>query len=204
MKKFVLAAAIVVSCCSLGFANITGLNYSSDGDGSFVCSNYTWTGSVPDLTLGVYGDQYGATGHMLGTIDTDSPDDPSLTIRSTVDNDTGFDWTSYHVNVYMSVTNVLSGVIVYSPGDWTISITQQPVWNGTEFEGQLDLVGGAAITNGASPALDFAYKLTFAGSSHYSFTQEMIAVPEPSPVELLTLSGLLLGAFAFVRQSRRS
>lgn len=202
-RRFVVLAtfAVLACCCSISRANILSLVSTNDGDGAIACEGYF---DSVNAVLTIEGPQYWSPGHMLGTITTDTTNDPSLTLRTTVDNDTGIDWTGYHVNVYMTNTFTISNAQVFTPGDWSIAITQQPIFNGTQWEGQIDLAGGTVITNGTLNALDFSYKITFSGGTQYAFTQEMIVVPEPGTAGLVTLSGLLLGWFTFVRGTRRT
>ncbi len=45
---------------------------------------------------------------MVGTIDTDTALDPTLTLSSAVNNDTAFAWIEYQVIVYMSVPSTFT------------------------------------------------------------------------------------------------
>ena len=131
--------------------------------------------------------------------------DPTLKLISAIDNDTSFTWTAYHVNVYMNNSFTLSAATASFPGaipgDWTATITQQatPIGGG-QYEGQLDFTGGTPVAVGDE--LDFSYKLAFTGATSYSFTQEMIPVPEPGTIGFLAAGALLLGGFRVVRQRR--
>jgi hypothetical protein len=51
----------------------------------------------------MYGTQKAPGAQMKAIIDTDTPLDPNLTLSSSVNNDTGFAWNGYQVNVVMSV-----------------------------------------------------------------------------------------------------
>lgn len=124
-----------------------------------------------------------------------------------MDNDTGFAWTGYHVNVIMSNPfTIVSGSpsVTSSLGDWFVVNTLGPtlqvggLYNG-QYEATINLSEGTALAPGAE--LDFSYAIHFSGSTHYSFTQEMIptTVPEPSSLSLL-LGGLLLGKLGVIRR----
>jgi len=83
-------------------------------------------------------------------------------------------------------------------GDWTAYLTQQPVWNGTDWKGQLDFHAGTPVAIGGE--LDFSYAIHFVGSTSYSFTQEMMPTPEPGTLSLLLGGVLLLGRRTAKRQ----
>jgi hypothetical protein len=151
--------------------------------------------------MNVYGDQFGVTGSIIADVTTDSELDPTLTIGSFVDNDTSFAWTGYLVNVYMNTTFTLSGVTVSTPGDWGVVNVLQPVFTGSNYVGTIQLDTGAPIAIGSQ--LGFSYSMIFSSATHYSFTQEMTAVPEPGTLEFVTLGGLLLAAFPLSRIRRR-
>jgi hypothetical protein len=206
MKRLVLVSIVLggLMFCSVGKANITGVTYADDGDGAVVCPLYTWNGSAADLSAPIYGDQYWGPAHVVGTITTDTADDPNLILGSAIDNDTSFAWTAYHVNVYMNNPFTLSAVSVSNVpiGDWTAGITQAPVWNGSQYEGQLDFTSGTPVAIGDE--LDFSYKLSFAGATSYSFTQEMIPVPESNTFTFLVAGSLCLGGLVIVRQRRNN
>ncbi|MFO1477307.1 MAG: hypothetical protein U1F98_11710 [Verrucomicrobiota bacterium] len=165
-------------------AEITGVQCTSD---SYLQSHYYW--NYADA-ISMTADQYSAA-TMQGTIWTDSPEDPTLTIGLTINNDTGFPWTAYHINVSMSQVFTISSPTVANPG-WTAVIQQQPVWNGSTYLGQLEFTGGSPV--GLDQLLSLSYQITFTGATQYAFGQELIPVPEPSPASLLALAGLLLFA----------
>lgn len=195
MKKLfvILIVAGGLMHCSVTKANITGIDYASDGDGAIVCNVYTWNGSLPEFTAGtIDGIQYSAPAHVIGNIETDGSD-PTLTLNSTINNDTGFAWTAYDVNVYMSSTFTLSAENVTLPPDWTAAITQSPVWNGSQYEGKLEFTGVTPVANGDN--LDFGYTISFSGYTSFTFCQEMIPVPEPGTFGFLSAGALLLGGF---------
>lgn len=201
MLLAMLAAATLSSAAN---ASITSADWNDDHDGAVVCSSWGWNAN--SATLSMTGDQYGGPAHMVGWVSTDTTQDPTLTLGSAVGNDTGFAWTKYQVNVYMTVPFSISGTpTVENPlaDDWTVSsyttsltgtLVSGGPFNG-EYEQTLIFSAGTPVTSAAVPTgvgdeLDFNYAIHFSGSSHYAFTQEMIpvaAVPEPA------LSGLIGG-----------
>lgn len=193
MKTISLILAMVggLLFSSTAQANITAISLASDGDNAIVCPIYTWNGSASEVTMSISGDQYWQPAHVIGSIQTDSETaDPSLTLSSSINNDTTFAWTAYIVNVYMNTTFTISGAAVSVPGDWSAATTQ-PIWNGSQYAGQVLFAAGTPVAIGGQ--LDFAYTISFAGATSYSFTQEMIPVPEPGICSFLAAGALLLG-----------
>ena len=200
MKKLGMIAGFVVllSWGGIGHANIIGWQCGDDGDGAIVCNSSCWDSGT--YTMTILGDQHWAPGHIGSQslsgdkeayFTTDEGGDPTVTMRNTIDNDTGFSWTSYHINVYMNANFTVSAATIYTPDTsepgWSGSVTVSPaVWNGTEYQAQLDYIGGTPIPD--SGTIDFSYKMTFTGSVAYC--QEMIPIPEPGTL-VLVLSGLI-------------
>src|SRR5205807_7780388 len=150
--------------------------------------------------------QYGGRGLMGGTITTDSPNDPSLVLNGSVDNDTSFAWTGYNINVFMYRSFTLSGVGVGPlPPGWTFTFTPAVHGPGTYY-GANEFMASIQYHQGVGPAVapggefDFSYTLNFSGATGYSFTAEMNPVPEPTIAALGLLGGAVL--FARCRRSR--
>ena len=203
-RAIIVIVLAVLACCSISKANITNLWYADDGDGAVVCNATNWWGNSGSVTLCIDGVQHWTPGHVLGTVDTDSTIDPTLTISSGIANDTTFAWTAFTVNVYMNNPFTLTNAAVTVPGDWTV-VSVSPVTSiGSNYVGTIEFDTGTAIPNDNVSELDFSYQLKFSGNTHYSFTQEMIPVPEPGTLGLLTISGLLLGGFTLARRQRRA
>jgi hypothetical protein len=177
--------------CSISHANITNMVWGAYNSG-IVWHQYALDNNNT-MTLG--GDQYTSAGRMRCTLFADSPVDPTLTINNSIDNDTTFAWTGYHVDVSMNVNFTLSAAMVNSPGDWSSFITQQPTLVGGLYVGQLDFQAGTPIAVGQ--IFDFTYKATFSGATQYSFTQTLTPVPEPATVGLI---GLGIGVLAIARR----
>jgi hypothetical protein len=91
----------------------------------------------------------------------------------------------------------ISDALASTPGDWTSSITQQPIPDGSNWIGQLDFSAGTPVADGDT--LEFSYKITFGGSTHYNYDQDMSPVPEPGSIVLLV--GGLLGLLVIRRRS---
>jgi hypothetical protein len=207
MKRLsvILIVAGGLMYCSIGKADITSVQFQDDGDGAITCSPYTWSGIASDLSLPVNGYQCWEPGHIVGFIDTDSTSDPTLTLDSAINNDTSFAWTAYYVNVYMSTTFTLSAADVTAPPDWTATIIQSPVYVGSPhgaYEGQIEYaIGAGGMPVEIGDELDFGYAISgFSGATLYSFTQEMMPVPEPTTFGFLATGALLLGGFLVARR----
>jgi len=208
MRGIILIVMATVLCCSTSRATITSASWWDDGDGALNCS---WTNWNPDTgVLSMSGVQCSAPGHMVGTIQTSGGEDPTLTLSSSIVNDTNFAWTAYTVNVYMSSTFTIvpPGPTVNNPpnNDWSVASVVQPsspLVSGPfagDYEATLNLQEGTAVAIGG--VLDFSYTIQFGGASQFDFTQEVIPVPEPSTLGLLAMSGLLLGWRTLARRRK--
>jgi hypothetical protein len=183
-----------IACCSITHAGITGASWNSGGS-AIQC---TYLYPFANNTLDMDGIQHAAPALMNGTIDTDTPADPTLTLSSAVNNDTAFAWVGYQVNVYMTVpfTFTTPGPSVNNPlpNDWFVSGVVAPAFNGSQYEGTLYFSAGTPV--GINGELDFLYSIHFGSSTHYEFSQEMIPssvpVPEPSSLAFLAIGGLTL------------
>ena len=176
-------------------AGIIGVTLDDDGDGAFVCDLYNYNGpAVEELSVHMAGDQYGEVGHIIGNITTDSAIDPTLAIANSIDNDTGFAWTAYNVNVYMSSDFDIENEFVSTPNDWTVSVIQ-PTYDGSDYMGQIQYLSGTPVAVGET--FDFGYDIVFSGYTDFSFCQEMVAIPEPASLGLIAL---MFGGLYFRRR----
>jgi hypothetical protein len=138
---------------------------------------------------------------------TDTPTDPTLTINSSIDNQSSFAWTAYVVNVAMNQAFSINSAGVVAPSGWTATIIQPsgPV-NGV-YTGTINYEGGTpvAISPGLNSTLDYGYQVQFSGATQYSLTESANPVPEPGTLSFLLIGGLLLGAGAVAkrRQTRK-
>lgn len=198
MKKLsvflIMAGGLIY--CSIGRANITNVYFQDDGDGAISCPLYTWNGSATAVTAPVDGiENRAGAAQILGNITLDSATDPALTLNSAINNNTGFEWTAYNVNVYMSSSFTLTGVNVTIPDGWSVNVVQPSPFAsdyGT-YKGQLQFTGGTPVALGNG--LSFTYTLNFSGYESFSFCQEMTPVPEPGAFSFLAMGSLLLGGF---------
>jgi hypothetical protein len=208
MKKQIglLIVVATFACCSVSNASITNAWWTADTDGNIVCRDWTWNSTQP--TLWMCGAQNGVPAqpgpglpaHMLGTILTDTAEDPTLFLGSSVNNDTGGMWIGYQVNVIMNAPFTFFGTpaVATVPADsWFLAGTVAPSFQVSGphaglYEGTINFSGGTPL--GIGDELDFSYAINFNSALSYAFTQEMIPifseVPEPSTVALLAVGGL--------------
>jgi hypothetical protein len=186
--------------CSISSANITNVN--AWGTSGFSYTNWAWSGNASAVTMQSGGNQLSAGNLMIKVLTTDSSD-PTLKIDNSIDNQTGFSWTQFKVNIYMPVSFTLTNVVVNTPADWSVfSFNQTATFTGSNY---LDTV----VYNAGTPipptgTIDFGYWVQFSGSPSYIITQELIPVPEPGTLSLVAVSGILLGGFALGRRRRRA
>lgn len=206
-RGFFLAGLLVLICCSISSANITNVNYASDGDGVFACNPWSFDTNAAELALPIiYGDYgtnspaVGTPGHLILNVLTDSADDPTLKIANSIDNDSTFAWDQVTVNLTMAVSFTVTNVSVSFPG-WSVvsGDNQTATLVGGQYIATVVYDTGPAIPIGGT--IDFGYWVKFTGSPSYVITQEIIPVPEPSTFALLA-SGLLMGGFALVNRRR--
>jgi hypothetical protein len=199
MKKICILATVAVLLFGVSAvqADILTANYYADGDAALTCTAYA--GGTDKSLLEMYGDQHSGPAHLLGNITTDSSLDPTITVHNTIDNDTGFAWTGYQVNIYLSYPFTVFNQQVFSPltpSGWSVSPlgTITAAWDGTEYKATLNYTGGTPVAYDPNPLLtgsfEFGYKINFSGATQYAFCQEMIPVPEPATMVLLALAGL--------------
>lgn len=193
LKGFVCLSvtAAVLMCCSVSRADITNTTLQAYSDGVMTC-NFSGLSQIAPQSFqqSVNGVQSAfATGEMWGNILTDTPNDPSLTLLHSINNDTGLTWTDYHLEITLSETFAISNVTV--DNGWT-SVVTAPTQVGSDWIGYIDYYSGTPILNGGT--LNFGYTMTFTGS--VSFTEDLTpstSVPEPT-----TATCFLLGLGALV------
>jgi len=170
--------------------------------------------------LSIQSDQLCGPTHILLSLPTDSPNDPTIKSINDVINDTGAAWGAYEVELILDAGSALtpnysiSAPTVTSPdNDWTATITQPLAYVGINsggqyvYQGSLLYAAGTPVASGEE--LDFSYIFTFAGSPSYTAIQEQTplpvndSVPEPSSVALFDIGAMVFLAYACLRRRPR-
>lgn len=188
-KKFLLAASASLLGWSVSQASITGIPSWSYSGGMY-CYAPVFTPS--DETVAMSGSQSGF-GAMGLTIDTDTANDPTLTVNNSINNTSAFAWTEYVVSVAMNQSFSINSAGVVAPGGWTANITQPGAPVGGIYTGIIDYVGGTPVSiyPALNSMLNFGYQVSFSGSTSYSLTESANPVPEPNVLSLLIVGGSL-------------
>jgi hypothetical protein len=202
--KTVFATLAFLALLSWGAAcqaDIIGNTLADDGDGVLTCNTYGFESIGPqEFKINIDGvHKKFATGDILGDILADSEVDPKLTLDHEIDNDTDRPWTDYHAVITMSKTFFIDNVTVANAG-WTY-VVSQPVLVGSDWVGTVDYYSGTPVAIGGT--LDFAYRMTYLGSTsfHEELTPTSVGVPEPGTLMLLAggLIGLVFARRKFAR-----
>ncbi len=205
MKVNAILVSLVAASvsCLVSNAGVLSASLTPVGSQSFQGYSSSFQGS----TLSIAGAQY-SSARMIGSIQTSDPSDPDLTITGSVTNATANPWQGYQVNVTMdqpfSFTTPGPTASNTPTDDWFVYRVDAPaLQSGGQYLGTLWFSAGTPVPNGGS--LDLLYTLSFASSTDYSFTQDLIPwttpVPEPSALALLGLGGLGL-MWRLARKSR--
>lgn len=202
-SRIVATLVMTLMIVPLAQADIVGWNCEPDEDGAIGCSVTDWA-SLGDgeYQMTIMGPQFESPGHMVGWFETDTPEDPTIRLINSIDNETDFVWTVFTVNIVLGNPFVISNAAVLSPGDWVVSVTQ-PVYVddpadlphsyvGTSgYVGIVEMLAGTPV--GIGDAFDFKYTISFDGATYYAFCQEMVPAPEPATLALLAIGGGLAG-----------
>jgi hypothetical protein len=177
---------LTVAAGSISQAAIIGVDCQTQGQG-VALNSWDWDEVPYDLTLNET--LSGTAGTVLAGFATDDYVDPIVWVRKSVENDTTFAWTDYHINLFLDRTfDILN---VATPAGWTYAITA-PAFSGQRYFGCVDYYGagqGTEISVGQFG--DFAIKFSFLGA--VQFYVEQVRTPEPaSMILLLAASGCLL------------
>jgi hypothetical protein len=199
MKKKLLVALLVAFLVTPFLVNADIINWrcADDGDGAIVMGTPTWDDSDPCVyKLSMSGIQNWYPAHVVGDFNTDTELDPKVLIDETVDNNTTFAWTDYHIDIGMTKTFSISNVI--TPDGWEYEVNQpisgQQIPNdGTGWLGTIDYYVGTGSPIAIGDEGEFGFKITFTGS--VAFCTEQVPTPEPTTIMLLGL-----GALAFIRR----
>ena len=197
-RVFSIAFLSLIFSTSLVNAVIIDWNCDDDGDGAIVMDDqlttFTYDSGSNEYTLSLDGKQYWDPAHVEGDFTTDTELDPIVWIAETVENQTTFDWTDYHIDIGMTKDFSISTSVI-APDYWTSVITQptsgQPLPNGgTGWLGSIDYYIGTGSPIIVGDSGDFGFKISFLGS--VDFCTEQTPTPEPATICLLGLGALVL------------
>jgi hypothetical protein len=191
-QRSIFLVALSGLICSISNASIT--NVTAYGGTAVDCYFYSF-GTPGDLfTMMAHQNK---SGKIWGSILTDSAEDPTLTLQNTIDNQTAFSWTAYHVDVSMNNPFTIASPTVLNSG-WAFATPVQPVWNGSAYVGQIDYYGGTPVAIGQ--LLSFSYQIVFSGATSFSFTESLTPVPEPGTFSLLLAGSVFLAGTRMARK----
>lgn len=195
MKRLVVVLASAIAFAHFTISNAAITNVWLENPGSV-----QWTRQLngENATIWMTGTQTETNWQVFGGVETDSLEDPVLTLNGTVLNNTTGAWVGYQINVLMSIpfTFVAPGPSVANPptNDWYVWAVWQPWWTGTEYKGTLWFSAGTPVPVGDS--LEYIYSIDFSGTLGFQFCTQMIPwftpIPEPSSFVLAGLGGLAM------------
>lgn len=197
-SRIVVATALVLSIAAAAQAGVNSVTCTDDGDGAVVMGEWTFSYDEDsgDYTLRVPETQYWGPAHIYPTFHADG--DPSVWIIKEVLNQTTFDWTDYHFNLYMPNSFTIAASTI-QPAGWFAQLTQPTyvenliihgVDQGPGYHGAVDFFQGTGDPIPIGQTAEFGAKLIFEGTGN--FCVEQIPTPEPASLLLLALGSLLL------------
>ena len=119
----------------------------------------------------------------------------ALWFDETLNNDTDFAWTGYHIDVGMADAFTISHTNVIAPTDWTFIVTD-PIaglipGGGSGYVGTIDYYIGTGSPIAIGAEAEFGFEIpSFTGIGTYSTAQTPI--PEPATMTLLCIGALAL------------
>jgi hypothetical protein len=120
----------------------------------------------------------------------------SLWFDETLDNDTTFAWTDYHIDIGMADVFTISHTNVTAPTDWTFIVTDPmpgliPNGEGPGYVGRIDYYIGTGSPIAIGAEAEFGFEIpSFTGAGTYSTAQT--PTPEPATMTLLCIGALAL------------
>lgn len=194
ISALALAAAAAFAAGTTAHATITGSSWAMNG--GIICDYPLWDNNG---TVWIHGNQSGAA-QLLGTITTDTPDDPTLILSTSLNNDTGSAWTGYHISIYLNAAFTLSSVGVTLPNDWSAAYNPNSTYDSGLglYVDTIDFTAGTAVLPGYQ--FNYTYSISFSGATSFSLTQSVTPVPEPGSAGLVLIGGLALVGCAIAKR----
>lgn len=207
MSKFraLIALLAVAAITSIASAEVTGFCVAADNDGAITCTS-AWTS--PTMQVNGVQTLLGPAHIIADSLTTDTETDPTISMLTSMENDTGVAWSSYQIIVGVRdktgakpLTGLSLSASVDTPADWTANITQNftltPSF--TDADGRVLTNYYLAIIDFSGPSMvapndtaDLGYTMSFAGAKSYALYEQLTPVPEPLSMSLLALGGLAM------------
>ena len=194
------------ACAAISRAEMIDWYLQDDHDGAISCTYNLTENTLPEeYDMFIEGDHNRwETGHLDGWFDTEHHSYPThpktINVFNRLRNCTDFDWTDYHIDVFMDHLFTISNPFIEQPDDWTALVTQ-PVYNSGlgKWVGAVDYYAGTPVLDGIyNQTLKVGYKITFWGYTHYCYWQHLTPTPEPGTIVLLAFA--LIGLFIIRRR----
>lgn len=183
--NLLLCVCVFASTGLICQAAIIGVDCRAQGEDVEV-RGWNWDDSAYSLTINET--LTGTDGGILAGFTTDTDPDPIVWIRKSVENDTSFMWSSYHITLLLD--RPFEILDTSTPAGWACNVTD-PVLQGDRYAGAVDyylVEPGTGIEVGQ--AGDFGLKVWFEGS--VQFCVQQVPVPEPVSLAMLLAAGAYL------------
>jgi hypothetical protein len=155
--------------------------------GGVTVDDYSWDQAAVNLSETLRQ----GPGAVYAEITLDTNPDPTIWLRKTVSNDTGFAWTGYQIDISLPQTFTIDAVS--GPASWTV-IAGTPQLVGSKYVSTIQYTwGGSSTEVPVGGTGEFDIQVTFTGTNR--FCLEQTATPEPLSLAMLALGGVLMGRF---------
>lgn len=191
MKKWWMGIVVVALAATAANASIIAWNCDDDGDGAIVMNDSMTAMTFDELsavyTLNLRGTQYWGPAHVQGEFITDTEEDPTVWLMQTVENETTFVWTDYHITIGMTKPFTIDAALAPVGWTWVPSpVVPGPIPNGggPGYIGSVDFYSsGPAYDIPIGSSGDFGVKFSFIGT--VEFCTHQYPTPEPATMALL-------------------
>jgi hypothetical protein len=176
----IFCLVLILAFGGLAGAGITSLQTGWLDNQELVSGTINWIDSTSTLQLlETWGAMGSVTSSTIGAADVD----PVIHITKQINNDSGFTWTDYHIQI-------AGQGIAYVPGSATSDRFSTIVENGNN----IDFFSPASVPVNDSVTIGFDIQVP---SGQFGFSISQMPTPEPATVGLLAL-----GSFALSRKRK--